>query len=189
MMTQLQSQMDAMLGRVNTRLDKVTAARSRPSSSIPPTPPTPQSDPPSAVTQQTSHQKQKRNERTRQQYKRKKAMRATVQQEMEHSVQQEVEHTERESSEHVVLLRIESVPWDEATTSWCWHAVITAKIGRSIFERIGTIQTRSRSSYLGAAFIQFLIHQLATHHIPGIQWESQQPLALHLRFSQHALIS
>ena len=87
---------------------------------------------PQAILQSIIKQK-KRNERTRQQYKRKKAMRATVQQEMEHSVQQEVEHTERKKpGKHVVLQRIKLVPWDGSATSlqtslqqsWCWHAVI-----------------------------------------------------------------
>ena len=138
MMTELTSQMRAMMDRFNTRLDEVAAVRSRPSSSISSTPPTvksstppPQLDPPPAVTQQQSNSpaKKKRNKRTRQQYKR-RALHVTVQlsvKEVEHTV-----HTEREPGKHVVLQRIKQVPWDESATSlqtsllqsWCWHAAI-----------------------------------------------------------------
>ena len=39
---------------------------------------------------------------------------------MEHTAQTE----QKKPGEHVVLLRIEAVLWDEATTLWCWDAVI-----------------------------------------------------------------
>ena len=158
MMTELTSQMNAMMDRFNTRLDKVAAARSRPSSSIPPTPqtPPPQSDPPAAATQQqpSSPAKKKQNKRTRQQYKR-RALHVTVQPSVK-----EVEHTEQKKpSEHVVLQRIKLVPWDWSTTSlWCWHAVIPwdgmtmvlLRCGASGMPRIGIgwSQQRSDGPYL-----------------------------------------
>ena len=89
---------------------------------------------PQAILQSIIKQK-KRNERTRQQYKRKKALHVTVQssvKEMEHTVK-EVEHTEQKKpGEHVVLQRTKQVPWDGSATSlqtslqlsWCWYAVI-----------------------------------------------------------------
>ena len=90
------------------------------------TPYAPQSDPPSTITQQQSNSpaKKKRNERTRQQYKR-RALHVTV-----HPSVKEVEHTVRvkhgnKPGKHVVLQRIKLVPWDWSTTSlWCWYAVI-----------------------------------------------------------------
>ena len=131
MITELTSQMKAMMDRFNTRLDEVTAVRSRPSSSISSTSPTvksltppPQSDPPPTVTQQQSNSpaKKKRNKRTRQQYKR-RALHVTVQlsvKEVKHTVQ-----TKRKPGKHVVLQRIKQVPWDWSTTSlWCQHTVI-----------------------------------------------------------------
>ena len=67
--------------------------------------------------------KQKRNEKTRLQYKRRKALRVTI---------QEVEH-EQQPRKHVVLERTKLVPWDGGHTSlqptlqrfdYCWYAVI-----------------------------------------------------------------
>ena len=108
---------------------KIAESRSRPSSpapqqlSSPPTPQAPpQSDSPATVTQQQpSLAKKKRNERTRQQYKRKKALHVTVQ-----PLVKEVEHTEQtKPREHIVSERIKLIPWDWSTTSlWCWHVVI-----------------------------------------------------------------
>ena len=97
----------------------IAESRSKSSSPAPqqPSPPSsnqapPQSDSPATVTQQQpSLAKKKRNERTRQQYKRKKALHVTVQpsvKEVEHTVR--VEHGNKHS-EHVMLQRIESISW------------------------------------------------------------------------------
>ena len=112
---------------VQSAEDKRCPPPSLPSSSTPlavksSTSYTPQSDPPSTVTQQQSNSpaKQKRNERTRQQYKR-RALHVTVQPSVK-----EVEHTKQtKPREHIVSERIKLVPWDWSTTSlWCWYAVI-----------------------------------------------------------------
>ena len=68
------------------------------------------------ATQSTSHQK-KRNQKTRQQYKKKaQAQRVTS---------QEVEHTLSEKpSKHVVLQSVKSVAWERLAVIHCWHAVI-----------------------------------------------------------------
>ena len=106
----------AMEDRINS---KIAESRSRLSSPILPTPQSPQSDLPTAVLQQQSSSpaKKKRNERTRQQYKRKKALHVTVQssvKEMKHTIK-EVEHTVRvehkkKPNKHVVLQRTKQVP-------------------------------------------------------------------------------
>ena len=72
--------------------------------------------------------KQKRNEKTRLQYKRRKALHVTMQpsvKEVEHASQIRVEQKPRK---HVVLERTKPVPWDWSIASlWCWYAVIPMK--------------------------------------------------------------
>ena len=77
--------------------------------------------------QKKKKKKKKRNEKTRQQYKRRKALRVTVQ-EVEHSSQVRVAHVNK-PRKHVVLERTKQVPWDGSHTSlqrseYCWYAVI-----------------------------------------------------------------
>ena len=72
------------------------------------------------TTQSISHQKKKRNQKTREHYKKQaqaQAQRVTI---------QEVEHTpsvEKKPSKHVVLQRM-SVAWERLAIMDCWHAVI-----------------------------------------------------------------
>ena len=70
---------------------------------------------PTLVAVPGTHLKHKRNVRTRQQYKRRKALRVTIQ-EMEHSSQVRVEHVNK-PRKHVVLKRTKQVPWDGSHTS------------------------------------------------------------------------
>ena len=81
---------------------------------------------PSPSIQPIRVKKIKRNLKTRQQYKRRKAQ-SNV---MDQSDSQEVEHTyvadvKKEASKHVVLYRM--VPWDWSVTSR-WHAAIQSDI-------------------------------------------------------------
>ena len=79
---------------------------------------------PTLVAVPGTHLKHKRNVRTRLQYKRRKALRVTI---------QEVEH-EQKPRKHVVLKRTKLIPWDGSYTSLqtslqqsescCWSAVI-----------------------------------------------------------------
>ena len=126
MMDDFRRDMQAMTNRLTTRLDGIS--RARPSSAIPPTPQAPpQLDSPATVTQQQpSLAKKKRNERTRQQYKKRRALHVTMQpsvKEVEHTIR--VKHGNK-PGKHVVLQRIKLIAWDWSTRSlWCWHVVIS----------------------------------------------------------------
>ena len=92
--------------------------------------------------------KQKRNEKTRLQYKRRKALRVTIQpsvKEVEHSSQVRVAHVNK-PRKHVVLKRTKQVPWDGSHTSlqqsWgCaviqWNGMSMVYDGTSGMPRIG----------------------------------------------------
>ena len=138
MMDSFKLEMRAMENRISS---KIAESRSRSSSPAPPTPehtpqlrtqqtvtstplavksstPPPQSDPPAAVTQQQpSPAKKRRNQKTRKQYKRKKALHVTMQpsvKEVEHTIH--VKHRNK-PGKHVVLQRIKLIPRDWSTTS------------------------------------------------------------------------
>ena len=106
----------------------VSAKQAATQQTVTSTPP-PQSDPPVAVTQQQpSPAKKRRNQKTRKQYKRKKALHVTVQPSVK-----EVEHIgQTKPREHIVSERIKLIAWDWSATSlqtslqqsWCWYAVI-----------------------------------------------------------------
>ena len=91
----------------------------------------------------TSAAKKKRNQKTREQYKKKKAQaqRVTMRvQKVEHSYDQEVEHLEvrinvEKASKHVVLHR--QAPWDWVATS-PQHAVISC-VGMALFGGMITV--------------------------------------------------
>ena len=129
-MNNFRRDIQAITNRLTTRLDG--KSRSRPFSPAPPTPliseHTPQlrtqqtvtstplavklSTSPPAVTQQQSNltvKQKKRNERTRQQYKKRRALHVTMQplvKEIKHTIQSE----QKKPGEHVILQRIKLVP-------------------------------------------------------------------------------
>ena len=212
MMDSFKLEMRAMGDRMNS---KIAESRSRPSSAIPPTPQAPpQSDSPATVTQQQpSPAKKRRNQKTRKQYKRKKALHVTVQpsvKEVEHTVR--VKHGNK-PGKHVVLQRSKLVPRNWSTTSlWCWYAVISWDGMTMVLLRcrasgmsrlgIGWSQQRSDGPYLNelepsevlvpqpfrCCIYSILDPSVGNHQIPESQWDSHQLLALRFLFSQPACV-
>ena len=116
---------------MNARLDALEAKYSAPQA--------PQSDPPFL----TSPAKKKRNQKTRQQYKKKaQAQRVTIQ-EVEHLYGQEMEHLDvqisvEKASKHEALIK--SVAWNGIpTVATSWHAVISC-VGMTSFDGMIMVQ-------------------------------------------------
>ena len=104
--------MDMMRG-LTTRMDAIEA-RSRPTSPVPSAPPAPQPQPQSqsalSIAQPISQQKKKRNEKTRQQYKRRTLQQANTEIIAENTAQESISNSNSKASSIKTMDLLSTIP-------------------------------------------------------------------------------